>query len=145
MTDLFSAQSAIVSRLAAQVTSASVYYGSQISGANSQAVTLPAIIVAPGPAEVPAQLHSDEGGAIAEDHRWRVGVRVSMDTGAAQASRAEPLAGTLCNAVITALKAWQPATGHSVMRYYGHGDFEYSTEAGYAEVWMSFGTITVIT
>ena len=144
MTDLFAAQSAIVSRLTAQVTSASVYYGSQISGANSQTVAMPALIVTPGSAEVPPQLHSDEGGAIAEDHRWRIGVRVSMDTGAVAASRAEPLAGTLCNSAIAALKAWVPASGHSVMRYYGHGDFEYSAEAGYAEVWMSFGTITVI-
>jgi hypothetical protein len=144
MSDLFVAQSAIVSRLTTSVTAATVYYGSQIVGANSQAVTLPSIIVAPGPAEVPPQLHSDEGGAIAEDHRWRIGVRVSMDTGAAQASRAEHLAGTLARAVIVALKAWSPGTGHAVLRFYGHDDMQYHAEAGYAEVWLSFGTVTVI-
>jgi hypothetical protein len=142
MSDLFAAQSAIVSRLTTAVTTATVYYGSQIVGANSQAATLPSIIVAPGPAE--AKFHSDEGGAIAEDHRWRIGVRVSMDTGAVQASRAEHLAGTLARSVIVALKAWSPGTGNAVMRFYGHDDMQYHAEAGYAEVWLSFGTDTVI-
>lgn len=144
MSDLFAGQSAIVARLTAQVTTATTYYGSQIVGANSQAVSLPAVIVAPGTAEVPPQLHSDEGGAVAEDHRWRIGVRVSMDTGAAAAARAEPLVGTLARSVIVALKAWQPGSGHSVMRYHGHEDLQYVAESGYAELWLTFGTITVI-
>jgi len=144
MSDLFTAQSAIVSRLTSQVTTASSYYGSQLVGGNSQAVTLPCLIVAPGPAETPTSAHSDQGGAIWENHRWRIGVRVSMDTGAAAASRAEPLAGTLCGSVIAALKGWAPATGHNALRYVAREEMQYSAEAGYAEVWMLFETTTAI-
>lgn len=144
MSDLFSAQSAIVSRLTSLVTTATTYYGSQIVGANSQAASLPCVIVAPGAAEVPTSAHSDQGGAIWENHRWRVGVRVSMDTGAAAASRAEPAAGTLCGSVITALKGWSPAAGHNACRYVAREEMQYATEAGYAEVWMLFETTTAI-
>ncbi len=144
MTDLFAAQSAIVSRLTAQVSGATAYYGSQIVGANSQAASLPCLIVAPGPAETPVSAHSDQGGAIWENHRWRVGVRVSMDTGAAATARAEPLAGALCGSVIAALKGWPPATGHNALRYVAREEMQYATEAGYAEVWMLFETTTAI-
>jgi hypothetical protein len=144
MSDLFSAQSAIVSRLAAQVSGATAYYGSQIAGANSNAVSLPCVIVAPGAAETPPTAHSDQGGPTWENHRWRVGVRVSMDTGAAVAARAEPLAGTLAYAVITALKGWTPTSGHNALRYVARDEMQYATEAGYAEVWLLFETTTAI-
>lgn len=144
MSDLFTAQSAIVARLAALVTTATAYYGSQIVGANSQTVSLPAVIVAPGPAETPDGAHSDMGGAVWEKHRWRVGARVSMDTGAVAASRAEPLAGTLCGSVIAALKGWSPGSGHNALRYVGREEMNYHAESGYAEVWMLFETNAVI-
>jgi hypothetical protein len=144
MSDLFAAQSAIVTRLADQVSTATAYYGSQIVGANSQTASLPALIVAPGQAEVPDRLHSDEGGAIGEDHRWRIGIRVAMNTGAAATARAEPLIGALAGSVIAALKAWTPGSKHSVMRYYGHEELQYAVESGYAELWLTFGTITII-
>ncbi len=144
MSDLFAAQSAIVSRLTTQVSGATAYYGSQIVGANSQAASLPCLIVAPGPAETPATAFSDQGGATWENHRWRVGVRVAMDTGAAAAARAEPLAGALCGSVIAALKGWAPATGHNALRYVAREEMQYAAEAGYAEVWMLFETTTAI-
>lgn len=144
MSDLFAAQSAIVTRLAGEVTTATVYYGSQVVGANAQAATLPALIVAPGPAETPQGAFSDGGGATWENHRWRVGVRVSMDTGAAVPSRAEPLAGAMCGSVIAALKGWAPATGHNALRYVAREEMQYAAEAGYAEVWMLFETTTAI-
>lgn len=145
MTDLYAAQSTIVARLNAQLTSATAYYGSQAVGANSQALVMPCVIVAPGPATVPESAHSDEGGAVWESHTWRVGVRVNMDTGAAAASRVEHTAGTLVHEVITALKGWRPAAGYNVLRYAGRDEISYQTEAGYAEVWMSFNTVAAIT
>jgi hypothetical protein len=144
VTDLFAAQSTIVARLNTELTSATAYYGSQAVGANSQALVMPCVVVAPGPSSVPESAHSDEGGAVWESHTWRVGVRVSMDTGAAAASRVEHTAGTLVHEVIKALKGYRPATGHSVLRYVGRDELSYQTEAGYAEVWMSFNEVASI-
>jgi len=144
VTDLFAAQSAIVTRLQAQIADVTAYYGSQAAGANSQGLAMPCVIVAPGPSEVPNAAHSDEGGAVWENHSWRVGVRVSMDTGATAAARAEPLAGTLAYAVIQALKGWSPGSGYSVLRYLGREALQYETEAGYAEVWISFNSVSAI-
>ena len=145
MTDLFAAQSTIVARLNSELTNATAYYGSQAVGANSQALVMPCVVVAPGPAVVTDDVRIESTTTtVVESHTWRVGVRVSMDTGAAAASRVEHMAGTLVHEVIKALKGYKPATGNSVLHYAGRDELSYQTEAGYAEVWLSFTAMAAI-
>jgi len=139
VTDLFTQQSSIVARLAAQVTSATTYYGSQVVGANSEPIKS-GIFVAPGEAilldsSVPART----GGAV-ERHAWRVICRAVMNTGAATAAaRVEHTLGTLCYSVIKALEGYRLTTGSpDRLRYIGHDEMQYDVAAGYAEVNLKF-------
>jgi hypothetical protein len=145
VTDLFAAQSTIVARLNAELTSATAYYGSQAAGANSQALVMPCVVVAPGPAVVTDDVRIESTATpVVETHTWRVGVRVSMDTGTTAANRVEHTAGTLVHEVIKALKGYRPSSGYSVLHYAGRDELSYQTEAGYAEVWMSFTAVAAI-
>lgn len=139
MSDLFSQVTEIVSRLTSQISTATTYYGSQIVGANSQAASMPGLIVAPGEAApVDETLPPRSTGGI-ERQLWRVGVRCKLDTGAAQASRVEHVIGALSHSVINALHGYRFTTGTpSLLTYRGRDEMLYAPDAGYAEVWLRF-------
>ena len=139
MSDLVTQQSSIVARLAAQVTTATTYYGSQVVGANSEPIKS-GIFVAPGEAVLlDASVPARTGGAL-ERHAWRVICRATMNTGAATAAtRVEHTLGTLCYSVIKALEGYRLTTGSpDRLRYIGHDEMLYDVAAGYAEVNMKF-------
>ena len=143
MSDLFTHQSVIVSRLASEVTSVTTYYGSQVVGANSEPVRS-GIFVSPGEAVLIDQLPARSGGAV-ERHIWRVIVRASMDTGAAVASRVEHVLGALAGAVIQALHGYRLTSGTpDRLRYVGHDEMGYDVAAGYAELVLRFSADTAI-
>lgn len=147
MSDLFAATTTIADRLTAQVTGATVYRGSQIVGANSQAASLPALIVAPGEATpIDASISDERGGSTVERVTWRVGVRAASNTGAAVSALAEHVIGALCYSVIQALVGYPitSSSGRTRLRYTGRDEMMYEFQAGYCEVWLNFSADTAI-
>jgi hypothetical protein len=143
VSSLFAAGDAIIARLAALTGIESAQYASYITGPNALPRAFPAVFVAPDTGEISAD--TDEPDKVHEIQQWQIGLLVELDTAAASTASAETLAGTYAFEIIKSLSGWRPVTGYGRMRYVGRTQVIYPATSGFAELWLQFETLAVIT